>query len=326
MKVFLVWAALLATLVVAVGAAVWLGGPGTPQAQGTISKAFSAADYGGMPGMKRFAARDGALLAYRHYDPAGSAGKGTVVLVHGSSATSESMHPLAVALAGAGYAVEALDIRGHGASGRKGSISYVGQLEDDVADFLNEARPAAPRTLLGFSSGGGFVLRYASGPEGKSFDRYVLLSPFLHQDAPTQREDSGGWVSVGVPRLIALQLLTSLGVTRFNDLPVLRFAIEPSLANLLTPSYDFRLEQNFRPRHDYQRDIRSAMQPFVVIAGKNDEAFFADRFAAVFAPAPGLRGVRLVPEVDHAGLVLQAEALQQIVRAQDAFEQAAPPR
>lgn len=324
MRVLFAMVALVATLGIAIGAAVWLGGPGIPQVQDSIWRAFSAADYSGMPGAERFAARDGTSLAYRHYDPTDRTGnKGTVVLVHGSSATSESMHPLAMTLAGAGYAVNALDVRGHGASGRKGSISYVGQIEDDISDFLDKVRPAAPLTLLGFSSGGGFALRHAAGPQGDRFDRYVLLSPFLHQDATTQREDSGGWVSVGVPRLIALNLLTRLGVTRFNDLPVLRFAIQPSTENLLTPTYDFRLEQNFRPRADYQADIRSVKQPFIVIAGEDDEAFDSNNFAAEFAPAPGLRGVRLLPGVDHAGLITQTDALQQVVRELGVLEAAA---
>src|SRR3546814_16323875 len=58
--------------------------------------------------------------------------------------------------------VYALDIRGHGQSGPlRGDIAYVGQLEDDLADFLAASRidhPAAQWTLIGFSSGGGFTL------------------------------------------------------------------------------------------------------------------------------------------------------------------------
>jgi pimeloyl-ACP methyl ester carboxylesterase len=43
------------------------------------------------------------------------------------------MHELAKAFAAAGYAAYALDIRGHGDSGDKGKIAYVGQLEDAVS-------------------------------------------------------------------------------------------------------------------------------------------------------------------------------------------------
>ena len=68
------------------------------------------------------------------------------MLIHGSSVTGVMMHPLAEALQRAGATVYTLDLRGHGASGKKGDIAYVGQLDDDVADFLAGpcASPAAP--------------------------------------------------------------------------------------------------------------------------------------------------------------------------------------
>jgi len=46
-------------------------------------------------------------------------------------ARSTSMHSLAKDLSTAGYEAYALDIRGHGESGEKGRVAYVGQLEDD---------------------------------------------------------------------------------------------------------------------------------------------------------------------------------------------------
>ena len=88
----------------------------------------------------------------------------SVVLVHGSAGSSNSMHPMARAFAGAGYVVYALDIRGHGGSGRKGQIAYVGQLEDDMVAFVKVVAPKQPSSLVGFSSGSRFVLRVAGGP------------------------------------------------------------------------------------------------------------------------------------------------------------------
>lgn len=216
---------------------------------------------------------------------------------------------LATALAAAGHAVYALDMRGHGGSGAKGRLGYVGQLEDDLSDFVKAVAPPRPSTLAGFSSGGGFALRYAAGPEAKSFQSYLLLSPFLHQDAPTQRPGSGGWASVGVPRIIALQVLNGFGVRAFNGLPVVQFAIAPANRDLLVATYDFNLENNFRPRHDYAADIAAVRHPLMVLVGEKDEAFRADRFEAAFAKAPGIRAVKTLPGIDHAGLVLQQAAI-----------------
>ncbi len=61
---------------------------------------------------------------------------------------------------------------------------------------------AQPATLAGFSSGGGFALRFAGSDRQKLFSNYLLLSPFISQNAPTYRPNSGGWVSVGLPRFV----------------------------------------------------------------------------------------------------------------------------
>ena len=103
------------------------------------------------------------------------------------------MHPLAQALAAQGFTVDALDMRGHGDSGKRGQINYIGQLEDDIADFVKAVPHAGPSTLLGFSSGGGFVLRFAASAQQTLFDRYVLLSPYLHYNAPTAKPNNGNW-------------------------------------------------------------------------------------------------------------------------------------
>jgi alpha-beta hydrolase superfamily lysophospholipase len=169
----------------------------------SITDPFDSVNFSDLPPLSEFTARDGAHLAYRHYPSTSTTpGKGSVVLVHGSSATSSSMHPMAKALSAAGYPVYALDIRGHGGSGRKGQIAYIGQLEDDLADFMQAVSPPKPVTLAGFSSGGGFAVRFAGSDRQQLFDSYLLLAPFLSHDAPTVRPDSGGWASVGLPRII----------------------------------------------------------------------------------------------------------------------------
>src|SRR6516225_7388515 len=110
---------LFGLFVAAFALAITIGGPGTPHPMGSISDPFESVDFSDLPPLSSFAARDGTKLAYRSYaSMAATAGNGSVVLIHGSSATSSSMHPLAKALSAAGFQVYALDIRGHGASGR----------------------------------------------------------------------------------------------------------------------------------------------------------------------------------------------------------------
>jgi non-heme chloroperoxidase len=304
-------------LVVAIFAlAIIFGGPRRPHPMASITDPFSSVDFSDLPRLSRFTARNGAKLAYRFYAPATSApSEGSVVLIHGSSATSSSMHPMAKALSAAGFVTYALDIRGHGGSGRKGQIGYIGQLEDDLTDFMHAVSPPAPVTLAGFSSGGGFALRFAGSSRQDLFQSYLLLAPFLSQDAPTSRPASGGWASVGVPRIIALATLNGFGIRTFNSLRVLRFAVSENTKAILTPEYSYALETNFRPHRDYLADLRNMHQPFRILIGEDDEVYYPDRFAEVLRQAGKDVPVTVVPAVDHIHLILSPLAFEKAVEA-----------
>src|SRR5207245_591891 len=119
----------VAVLLAALGLAIALGGPGeAPPPMSSISDPFKNVDFSDLPERSYFTARDGAKVAFRAYLAAGDAVKGSVVFVHGSSASSSSMHLMAKGFAAAGYAAYTLDIRGHGKSGTKGHIAYIGQI------------------------------------------------------------------------------------------------------------------------------------------------------------------------------------------------------
>jgi alpha-beta hydrolase superfamily lysophospholipase len=115
-----------------------------------------------------------------------------------------------------------------------------------MTDFFKAAQshyPGAKWTLLGFSSGGGFAVRIAAEPLGHSFDRYVLISPFLVYTAPTVRtantEPSGkangeaaAWSTACSGRIFGLVLLDNFGIHSFDGLPVLNEgkSLHPSAA------------------------------------------------------------------------------------------------
>jgi len=304
----------------ALAAAITFGGPAPIAPLASINDPFAGVDFSAVPPARRYAARDGTALAWLRYPAARDAAAGAaaprrVLLVHGSSARARSLHVLAGALAAAGLEVAVLDMRGHGDSGPRGHAAYIGQLEDDIEDFMRAVPHAGPTTLAGFSSGGGFVLRFAGSTRQDLFDRYVLLAPFLHHNAPTNRVNNGGWVSVGLPRMVALTLLNSTGITAWNDLPVLRFGLNDWARQNLTPSYDFTLATNFRPHNDYQADIRNARRPLRVVAGSSDELFDASKFASVFEAAGRAVPVTLVEGSNHMGLTLDSAAVQAVARA-----------
>jgi alpha-beta hydrolase superfamily lysophospholipase len=282
----------------------------------SITDPFASVNFSDLPPLSEFTARDGTKLAYRTYPSAAATpGDGSVVLIHGSSATSSSMHPMAKALSAAGYPTYALDIRGHGGSGRKGQIAYVGQLEDDLADFTRAVSPPKPVTLAGFSSGGGFAVRFAGSNQQQLFQSYLMLAPFLSQDAPTMRPDAGGWASVGLPRIMAIAILNGFGVRTFNSLPVLRFAVSENTKAILTPEYSYSLAMNFGPQRDYLANLHSMHQPFRILIGANDEVYYPDRFADVLKQAGKDTTVTLIPGVDHIQLILSPAAFEKSIEA-----------
>ncbi len=324
MKRFLI--SILVTAVVLgaiVGLAIAFDGPGELSPMESVSNPFEGADFSDLPKVGYFTARDGTKLAFRAY-PADGGGKGSVVLVHGSSASGSSMHVMAKGFAAAGYDAYALDIRGHGASGTKGYIAYVGQLEDDLEDFVHAIKLAQPSTLIGFSSGGGFGLRIAGSPRQTLFSNYLLLSPFISPDAATARPGSGGWASVGVPRIIALSVLNRFGVHAFSELPVIRFAMTKENAKFLTPEYSFALALNFGAQRDYQANIRAVRQPLRVLVGQNDEVSFAEKFAGLFKGAGKDIPVTILPGIDHISLTLGPAAIQAAIATVESMDHERP--
>ncbi|WP_394830001.1 alpha/beta fold hydrolase [Pendulispora rubella] len=308
-------------------AALALGGPARPKPMQSISDPFRNVDFSGVPRPSHYSARDGTSLAYRHYMPAeGKPRRGTVVLVHGSSSSSRDMHPLAQSFAQAGFAVDALDVRGHGQSGPRGDIAYLGQLDDDMEDFVRAVQPAGPKTLVGFSSGGGFAIRIAGGTRQALFDNYLFMAPYTHRRAPNYRPNAGGWVSVGVPRIVALTLLNRVGIRVFNHLAVVNFAVADAPPDELTASYSYALANNFQPDDDYKHDIREIHQPAAVLVGSRDEVFIADKFAQVFADAgrPDIP-ITQVPDTGHISLSLSAAARAAAVAAVERLERPRTP-
>jgi alpha-beta hydrolase superfamily lysophospholipase len=274
----------------------------------SISATAGAVDRSDMPALDRFHARDGTELAYRHYSPRVNSSGQVAIVVHGSSGSSVAVHALAKAIADRGVEVYAPDIRGHGASGTRGDIGYLGQLEDDLADFVAEIRktaPASPLTLIGHSSGGGFALRVAASPIQNLFARTVLLAPYLGYDAPSSRQDAGGWASPDIPRFLGLTLLHRLGVECCESLPTIAFAVGPHTSAILAPTYSYRLMRNFGTDH-YRADVAAAGKPLAVFAGASDELMVPGRYGDAVGEKVA---VRLIDGVNHMAIVSDPSAL-----------------
>ena len=306
---------LLLTPVLLLAGLIGFGGATAPPVLAAMGNVMAGRSYPGLPELSTFVARDGGQLAYRAY-PGGGTEQRVAVLVHGSSGDSHAMHGVAMALRAKGITAYSLDVRGHGASGPRGDVNYVGQLDDDLVDFMRVLRQHhanAHVSLIGHSSGGGFALRTAGGANHDLFDRYLLLAPFLHSDAPTTRPNAGGWVRVALPRIIGLSILDGLGVHWFENLPVLVFALPAEAGATHTTSYSYRLQLNYRPHLDYLGDVRGITRPVRLLVGSNDQMFFAEQYAPLLEPLQSQLKVKVLTGVDHIGMVVDSVALAAVV-------------
>ncbi|MCB1391111.1 MAG: alpha/beta fold hydrolase, partial [Rhodobacteraceae bacterium] len=221
--------AISAALCVAIPGAIALGLIASDQPVEDLRADGQGLDFGvlhphALPDLQVFRARDGAELGFRRWG-SGGADAPLVIAVHGSGWHGAQFAALGAGLAAEGFDVVAPDLRGHGPSPeRRGDVDYIGQFEDDLADLIAAtARPGQRVAMLGHSSGGGLVIRFAGGVHGGLIDRAILLAPFVQYDAPTARPDSGGWARVMTRRIIGLTMLNGVGVRALNHLPVIQF-------------------------------------------------------------------------------------------------------
>ena len=317
-RVLLVAAALALVLVAGFAAVIAFDAPAAPPvlAAGNSIPGIAQWDFADLPKVRTLKARDGAPLNYRLYP--GRPDR-VIVLVHGSSGTDVSMLKLAQALQAAGATVYGISLRGHGGSGiTNGDVSYIGQLDDDLADLvkgLGLDEPGVHRTLMGFSSGGGFTLRIAGGRGSRLFDDYLAISPYIGQDSPTNKPNAGGWADVAGPRIIALALLASAGLPWFQDLPVVHFATGAKPSNTRTPVYTFRLVASLELGNDWRPVLARIKAPTAIVVGTDDELFNASQFQPMLQTINPRIGLTVILGKTHLDMIGDPPATSAVVAA-----------
>lgn len=131
-----------------------------------------------------FETTGGLRLFEQRWAPAGPA-RAVFAIVHGYAEHSGRYEWTAARLTARGYAVEAVDLRGHGRSdGERVYVNSFEEYHDDVERFLDRVRgrhPGLPLYLFGHSMGGGivtsFVIARKPAVAGVVLSGSALLSP-----------------------------------------------------------------------------------------------------------------------------------------------------
>lgn len=260
-----------------------------------------------LPELQTFVARDGDTLSYRSY---GSNAQNLIVLLHGSGSHGGYLQFMACELA-RDATVFVPTCRGHYKSGSmRGTCSYVGQLEDDLADFLKhiESKKYANIVMIGHSSGASLAIRFSGGNYGSLISKYVLLAPIIPAVSGLQKR-AAGWAKPNMFKIAPLMLGNFFGMTWFNDSSVISFNMPQEYRDgTETLDYSYNLLFSMNPRFDYQKDLESIDGRSIVIVGRDDECLNGAEYKKLFKKSP----IHIIEEVNHFLVVRDERVIHNI--------------
>lgn len=198
--------------------------------------------------------RDGLSLRFRAWPP--EKARAVLLVLHGLAEHSGRYLHVGARFADAGYAVYALDHRGHGRSpGPRVHVAAFDEFLDDVdalRDVAEARHPGRPLVLVGHSHGGLVALRYALAHPG-GLAAVVLSSPLLGVHAATRaspglvalaRVLSVLWPGVLLPNHVDASLLS-------HDPDVVRaYETDPLVSHRVSPRWFTSSMSAMRQAHE----------------------------------------------------------------------------
>ncbi len=246
--------------------------------------------------MPYITASDGTKLYYKSW----GSGK-PVILLHGWPLSADSWDDQAMALAEAGFKAISYDRRGFGRSDQPWDGYDYDTLADDLAKVIEETG-SADAALVGFSMGGGEVVRYMSRHRGKGVSKIVLVSSVVPYMLKTPDNPNG------TDQSVFDGMATSMKEDRaaffksfFRDFygvglvshPVSDAVIESSWIVAMQAGLKGTLEcaKSFATT-DFRPDLSSVNVPTLIIHGEADKTVPID--ASARAAAKGILGATLI--------------------------------
>lgn len=226
---------------------------------------------------------DGTDLFLHQWYPAGRDIGAVVCLQHGFGEHAARYHHFASFLARSGYAVHAVDARGHGRSG--GARAYITRFEEYPRDFdfvasrAARLHPEVPLFGFGHSYGGLTAMHHALMAPGR-IRAYALTSPFLgfEVDVPVAKRVAGDVMSKIYPRL-AIPSGLEPTVLSHDAAIVEQYANDPLNLKIATARWFTETKQAQAELAARAEEIRA---PFQILASAEDALADVRAAEAVF--------------------------------------------
>jgi alpha-beta hydrolase superfamily lysophospholipase len=267
--------------------------------------------------MATLTAPDGTQLVYDAYEP--TSPRAALLFLHGWSDHAGRWVGVCERLQVAGYAVYALDQRGHGRSGgRRGHLSRFSQLLGDLQAFrraVRRRRPELRQVLLGHSFGGLVTLRYLETQPGDPVVAAVLSSPWLALAASPPKG------KIALARLLAdlwptfpLPIALDAGLLSRDPATTRAYASDSSVQRVMTPGAwrEIQWAQRAVPADAARVDV-----PVLFLLAGHDQIVSADAARTFAAALEAPVDVRWYPDLFHE--VLHEPEREQVVADLMAF-------
>ena len=250
--------------------------------------------------MATFTSKDGTEIYYKVW------GEGRpVVLIHGWPLSSDSWDDVALAVANAGFQVFAYDRRGFGRSSHAWSGYDYDTLSADLAQLIDQ-RELHKVSLVGFSMGGGEVIRYVSRYGVERLTSLVLISsiiPFM-----LQTESNPG----GIPKEVFEEMKQGIAKDRsaffakfFKDFFGVGLMSSPVSEEMLEWTRSISMQAGLKgvldcidafSSTDFRSELKAVTIPTLLIHGTDDKTVPITVSAHV--ATDGIRGANLI---EYAG-------------------------
>ena len=270
-----------------------------------------------MPFLKHQNGKEKIRIFYQDY------GKGDpVILIHGWPLSHQAWEGQISTLVDAGYRVIAYDRRGFGKSSQPQSDFDYSSLTEDLRELILKL-DLTNITLVGFSMGGGEVVRYFTDYEGDRVVKAALIASII--PLVSQKEDNPD----GVPEEVLEDIMQNLKTDRigflkgfhenFYNFKELKDRV--SQANL---DYDFSISSHASPiatiktaeawgTTDFRSELKNVNVPTLIVHGDADNIVPYKTSAKQAAEGIANNEYHLIPNAPHGLNLTHKEELNKLL-------------